>query len=411
MESQEFKDFVEVIFSAKCKVDGNYMEFTLCGSSVQQIDFIKNKFEEYGLSGVRCEDGVITINTKANFIDDKSIIFTSLDNLWFKSNSLKVLPEKYIVLKENISSLKVSSKITSISVYLKWTRILDAISNHKSDDKYIMYIPSEDGGKELLIDKNHRLDLVFKINTSASDEASLDAFLKVLDINDAQRKERESIIRSAIYDFLSDSDDKSINSLANVSERIYNRYNDLLELYTNRFSVNKLLSELEQKDLEYNTKINDFLSASQSKAFAIPGALIAIGGIAKASGILDSSLIMIGLYLIYHITKLSNQVLDESYESLKKSIRSSFNRYKKFEEGVEVKKTAEEMNEDLLIKVDSAQLRVKRVNKIGIYMILIGAVYLFLKWLSSENITVLSLMNSSTYKILENFVKNIFYGN
>lgn len=264
---------------------------------------------------------------------------------------------------------------------MKWSYILECVSNHSYKEKFIIYIPSDDGGKELVVESYERLDLILNINPISESESAADDFLKILSISDAQEKERKAIIRNAIYDFVSNEENKNIDSLISLGERIYNRYNDLLELYTNRFSVNKLLSEIEQKNLEYTSKINEFVSSSQTKAFAIPGALIAIGGIAKSSGFLDSFLIMVGLFYVYHITHMSNQVLNDSYNSLKKSIKKSFERYSKFEEGLEVKEAASEINKDLLDKVNSAQTRISKVNGIGKGMLWVGGVYLLLKWL------------------------------
>lgn len=123
-------------------------------------------------------------------------------------------------------------------------------------------------------------------------------FIKVLSIDDAQSPERISIMRAALLDVLEEDDNKSITSLINKSAKLYKRYNELLDLYTKKFSVNKILNELDQKNLEYTSKINEFVSSSQSKVFTIPGVLIAIGGLAKASGFLDSILIFIGLLMV-----------------------------------------------------------------------------------------------------------------
>lgn len=382
MRNEDFQKFVNITFSADIKSDGNIMTFNFVDSSPSNLSFMQDKFVEFGLSkkpDIEGNDLVITTNSRS--FEENSIIFPSLDSLWRKAKSLGKLPQDYIVLREKISSIEYVSQALAISLFLKWSYILECVSNHSYKEKFIIYIPSDDGGKELVVESYERLDLILNINPISESESAADDFLKILSISDAQEKERKAIIRNAIYDFVSNEENKNIDSLISLGERIYNRYNDLLELYTNRFSVNKLLSEIEQKNLEYTSKINEFVSSSQTKAFAIPGALIAIGGIAKSSGFLDSFLIMVGLFYVYHITHMSNQVLNDSYNSLKKSIKKSFERYSKFEEGLEVKEAASEINKDLLDKVNSAQTRISKVNGIGKGMLWVGGVYLLLKWL------------------------------
>lgn len=386
MRNEDFQKFVNITFSADIKSEGNIMTFNFFDSSPSNLSFMQDKFVEFGLSmrpNIEGNDLVITTNSRS--FEEESIIFPSLDSLWRKAKSLGKLPKDYIVLREKISSLEYVSQALSISLFLKWSYILECVSNHSYKEKFIIYIPNDDGGKELVIESYERLDLILNINPISESESAADDLLKILSINDAQEKERKAIIRNAIYDFVSNEENKNIDSLISLGDRVYNRYNDLLELYTNRFSVNKLLSEIEQKNLEYTSKINEFVSSSQTKAFAIPGALIAIGGIAKSSGFLDSLLILIGLFYVYHITYMSNQVLNDSYDSLKKSIKKSFERYSKFEEGLEVKEAASEINKDLLDKVNSAQTRISKVNGIGKGMLWIGGVYLLLKWLFLGN--------------------------
>ena len=70
----------------------------------------------------------------------------------------------------------------------------------------------------------------------------------------------------------------------------------LYEIYTKRFSVNKILNELDEKNLEFTSKINEFISSNQTKALTIPGALIAAGGLVKANETTEAILIIAGTF-------------------------------------------------------------------------------------------------------------------
>ncbi|MDZ7279695.1 hypothetical protein N4G40_15680 [Pantoea eucrina] len=382
LRNEELKKLAEVIFSAKTEADGDILTLNFQDTPSVDLNFIKNKVLDFGYNEEPIIEGeCLLIKTGSRYFRDDSIIYTSLNNLWLKACSLGKVPDEFIVLRDNISSSSDSYQENCISVFLKWSQILKSVSNHSHKEKFIIYLPSDEGGKELVVISHERLDLVLNVRATPESSAAADELLKILNISDAQEKERKSIIRNSIYDFLNTEDDKSIGKLITLGERVYHRYNDLLELYTNRFSVNKLLSEIETKNLEYTSKINDFISSSQTKAFAIPGALIAIGGIAKSNGFLDSLLILIGLFYVYYITYMSNQVLNESYTSLKDDIKKSFSRYDKFEEGIEVKEAAKNIYSRLVKKIESAQDRLIKVNGIAKGMLWIGAIYLISKWL------------------------------
>ncbi|MBH2809251.1 hypothetical protein I5L21_01490 [Serratia liquefaciens] len=381
----DFEVLVNAILTAEMAVDNGFMSLKIEKGTIDP-----NKISDLLRSnGIAVEPEIegteIIFPLSSSSFSDDSKIYSSLDSFLRKCISLGRVPQDYLILDDKISSLNFDDKIGSIDIHLKWTSVLSGVANHEVTGKYILYIPNNDGGKELVINSYQRLDYIIKVPYSKVANDSAEKIIKVLDVDDAQSPERKSIIRTAIYDLVNTVENKDISAVIFMGERIFNRYNDLLELYTNRFSVNKLLSELEQKNLEYTTKINDFVSSSQTKAFAIPGALIAVGGLAKASGFWDSILIFIGLFLVYYITSMSNQVLDESYASLKRSLTDLFSRYSKFDEGVEVKNAAQKISSDLYLKIDNARDRLTKVNGIAQGMLWMGGIYLILKMIFIEN--------------------------
>ncbi|RAW92482.1 MULTISPECIES: hypothetical protein [unclassified Photorhabdus] len=376
---------VKILSDTDLKIDDGFAILKSKSSifTESQLDNIEKLFLGYGvIEGFVKQDGEIAFPISANNLSPNTIIHTSIDDFWRLCLNKKNIPNEYIVLGDKIlSSIEASNEIENISIFLKWREILDAVSNYHIDGNYIIYIQNSEGGKEIIIKSYSNYNLVSKCNHDKQSDVSAGALLKVLDIEDAQSPERKSILKTAIYDLIQNEEEKNILTVISKGERIYNRYNDLLELYTKRFSVNKILSELEQKQLEYTTKINDFVSSSQNKAFAIPGALIAIGGLAKASGFLNSLLIFIGLFLVYRITLISNEALKDSYDSLKKSLKDVFERYSKFDEGVEVRTAASKIFSELNEKIETAKDRLNNVNNMGCFMLWVGGGYLLIKWL------------------------------
>ncbi|QCY20787.1 hypothetical protein EO986_06920 [Morganella morganii subsp. morganii] len=376
--SDEFESFVKIMDGSSATVVKGHciIKFESPIDDIEHLNLLLNKYGVTTVLEKRKDEFVIS----AEFSED-SILFLSMDKLWYKSYSIGKVPEFFYVFKGNESSLEKSRETLSISLFLKWKEIITRVSNHTINDKCILYMPNDDGGKELVITLSESLNFVNKINYKIDSNLSADNILKVLDVNDAQSTERESIMRTAIFELIKDKEDKSLLAVIDIGDKIYVRYQNLLELYTKRFSVNKILSELEQKKLDYTTKINDFVSSSQSKAFAIPGALIAVGGLAKSGGFWDSVLIFIGLYLIYRVTYISNEILIDSYSSLKDSLDDLIKRYSKFDEGIEVRSAASKIDKDIKIKIKKAEERIEKINGMGVVMLIVSAIYLFIKWL------------------------------
>jgi len=250
----DFEVLVNAILTAEMAVDNGFMSLKI---EKETID--PNKISDLlRFNGIAVEPEVegneIIFPLSSSSFSDDSKIYSSLDSFLRKCISLGRVPQDYLILDDKISSLIFDDKIGSIDIHLKWTSVLSGVANHEVTGKYILYIPNNDGGKELVINSYQRLDYIIKVPYSKVANDSAEKIIKVLDVDDAQSPERKSIIRTAIYDLVNTVENKDISAVIFMGERIFNRYNDLLELYTNRFSVNKLLSELEQKTLSIQLK-------------------------------------------------------------------------------------------------------------------------------------------------------------
>ena len=380
-----FKFIIDIISQSVVNIDGHIVTIDLSDENLAKINEIKSSFTAIGfisaLKPPRVGTNKIGFSLQANaWLDGKCPFYQSIDDLWRDVRNNSSLPEIYYLFNGNDSPSD-EKKIVCIESYLEWKNVVAKISNYHVDKDCVIFVPNDSGGKELFINMSCSLkDILGQEGCDTNLKNALE-FIKVLSIDDAQSPERVSIMRAALLDILGEDDNKNITSLINKSAKFYKRYNELLDLYTKRFSVNKILNELDQKNLEYTSKINEFVSSSQNKAFTIPGALIAIGGLAKASGFLDSILIFIGLLMVYYITKMSNDVHFESYSSLKKNLMDAFSRYAKFDEDVEVKDAANKLSSELYCKIDNAKLRLGSINAMAKSMLWIALIYLIVKWL------------------------------
>jgi hypothetical protein len=139
--------------------------------------------------------------------------------------------------------------------------------------------------------------------------------------------------------------------------------------------VNKLLGEIEEKVSDYISKINELVSSSQNKAFAIPGALIAVAALIKEQGALSILLICVGLYFVMLLTRTANSVYLESFSTLESQIKKSLSRYEVIKDEAEVRISAEEAKTKLLNLLSGARLRIGVINRLAIFTFVLGVVY------------------------------------
>ena len=139
-----------------------------------------------------------------------------------------------------------------------------------------------------------------------------------------------------------------------------------------------MLFEIESKYIEYTSKINDIISSTQNKAYAIPGALIAASALIKAGNLLIGSLVIIGLFMIFLITFVSNQSYKDSLDELNTSLEKSFKRFQVLEKRTQIYKEAGDTIQKLSIKISKVKRRLKLVNAMNFIMLIVGGIVLYL---------------------------------
>lgn len=373
----EFSFFVDVFFSCPYSIQSGIVSVDTTNLPMLVSEFIELLRANGVLSEMHIGPNDLTFEAGTSSLENDSTIFLRIGDLWRKAVADKKLPQNFLVLNEKISSNNSDDFIEKIKLYLAWKNVLDALSVHKIQGKAIWYLPDENGGKEVVISISESLQ---HVNSYKVDESSLQSALtleNVLLLKDAQSSERVSILKKAISDFVGET--SSLENIVLAGERVLNRYNDLLDLYTKRFSVDKILNEIESKNLEYTSKINDYISTSQSKAFTIPGALIAVGALVKVSGFWEGVLILIGLYMVFYIAKTANDAQRESYENLERGLKESFERYHQFDEGTEVRKVAKNTLRSLNEKIRNAKVRLDGIDSLGRWMVYLAFFYMLIQ--------------------------------
>lgn len=373
-KGSDFPFFVELFFSCPNELRGGFLSIDTTGIKISIDEFIDLLRINGVLSDIDRDDTFLTFDVSSGSLSSEATIFTTFESLWRKGLSIKKLPENFLVVKEKTSSVSPSEEIKNMQLHLQWKQVVCPLTVHEINGKTVWYLPDENGGQEVVINIKDNLKDVREYLYSELSFESASKLKGIIDLEDAQTNERKSILKKAISDFV--GQDHSLYNVILAGERVLNRYNDLFELYTKRFSVDKILNDIESKNLEYTTKINDYISSSQSKAFTIPGALIAVGALFKTGGLIEGVIILVGLYMVHYLTKSANDVQRESYNDLDKDLSEAFKRYHEVDENTEVRKSAQKTLKSLKDKIQRANSRLDDIDRLGVIMQVVALLYI-----------------------------------
>jgi len=285
------------------------------------------------------------------------------------------LPKNYIIGTPIIFPKTKNENIEKIHIFFMWKDILSLISDHHNNDCSVLFFTNED--KSYTVELKHFLQYS-EINQLSNPSIKYEIIRELLDtvkIKDLHKSERKLVIRSAIKEVFKANDAFNFIELLNSTEQVRKKYDELYEIYTKRFSVNKILNELDEKNLEFTSKINEFISSNQTKALTIPGALIAAGGLVKANEITEAILIVAGLWMIKKVNYISIEIFNETFDNLRSRVESAFDKYLKFEENKEIKDNADSIKSSIIGLIDKAKKRMKTVKYLASAMFYGGLIY------------------------------------
>lgn len=385
-EIKKLKYLFAQLSSCGIKIEGGWAEISL-GQDINGEN-LKELLRAFGVKSEELDyssfHNLVSFPIKKGDLAENTVIFPTLDSFWVKASSLDHELPYYIILDGGervnngmISFLMPEPIIKKINLFLKWSRLINNISRYSFYDKCIYYVPDKNNIKEveIIIPSNNLsiIDEIVEINKINFDFVS--ELLNIIEVDDVMTSERQSILRVAISDFV---DNKCVlTEIIEQDKQIYKRYKDLVDLYTKKFSIDKVLSEIESKYIEYTSKINDIISSTQNKAYAIPGALIAASALIKAGNLLIGSLVIIGLFMIFLITFVSNQSYKDSLDELNTSLEKSFKRFQILEKRTQIYKEAGDTSTKLSDKITKVKRRLILVNAMNFIMLIVGGIVLY----------------------------------
>jgi len=372
------KILAELLRKSSCHIEDGSLEIT----SVQvALDDIHKRLVGLGYQGQYYVSGQ-TLSVSLVGSSWLAPLFLRSDaELWQKVIQRGSLPDRFYIIESNTHSEDLTGHAISLmQFYIHWVSLLFKIKDHGGtahDPVLTFYINSDKGSKKYEIDyKSIELTDLLKIEITPEAIADLKYLADIISLKDAHEKERREVLRSSLAELLDSTNTTSIMLwLVQQSKQFKKKFQENHDVYLHKFSVNKLLSEIEDKSTDYISKINESISSSQSKAFAIPGALIAIAALIKNADFFSLLFVCAGLLSVTVLTFVANRIHLEAYDALKDQVTRSMMRYEVMKDEDAVRVSATGAKEKLLTLIEKSKNRLTLINSLSVTIFIMGVFY------------------------------------
>jgi hypothetical protein len=282
-------------------------------------------------------NGVLKLRIAAEAWEDIDCPFYLNWNDLYEQVALSTqLPKYFYIIEDKTSSLNVEqANIKKLKLFCHARQLLAQMSDlcepksgqNKGKDKLLFIIETESNVSRREFTPNVGWNELLLITDIDDALISVNKLIDALNLGDRQDTERRSVMRSALNELVNTcSDSVSIfPSIVRSIPELQKKYDEHHELFIKRFSVNKVLLEISQQDLQYTSKLNEIISNVQTKALTIPAGLVFIGAIMRIDYYLDGLAISIGIIMTTWIIYRSLDVYQDSLFILKIRLKLNLN--------------------------------------------------------------------------------------
>ncbi|MEN8637993.1 hypothetical protein ABFV74_20080 [Pseudoalteromonas distincta] len=324
----------------------------------------------------------IELSLEAANWDAKCPFFETWQKVFDEVDTSSILPNFYYVIEDKTSNFDEHINAKKLQVFCKVRELLAQLSDHcepssgaaKGSRKLVYIVELENSISKHEFKPFILWSKLSKADYIVSSLPLVEKLLMAINVGDSQDIERKNVLRSAFSELISGCVDQNeifstiIRSLAELDKK----YDAHHELFVKRFSVNKVLLEINEQDLKYTSKINEIVSSAQNKALTIPGALIAIGAIMKIDHIADAIAVGVGLLVTTIIIHRSLGVHEATITHINKQVNSDFKRYDTLNEKAEIRAQAVSTAKDLNLLLRKASKNSSFIKKC-IWLILLSS--------------------------------------
>jgi len=298
------------------------------------------------------------------------------------------VPKYFYVIEDKTSSISVENEnIKKLNLFCLTRQLLAQMSDlcepksgqNKGKDKLLFIIETENNVCRREFTPNVSWCDLVSIKDVDDALLSINKLIDALNLGDRQDTERCSVMRSALNELINTcSNSASIfPSLVKAIPELQKKYDEHHELFIKRFSVNKVLLEISQQDLQYTSKLNEIISNAQSKALTIPAGLVFIGAIMKIDYYLDGIAIAVGIIMTTWIIYRSLDVYQGSFIHIENQVEAEFKRYDTLSEEAEVRMQSKKTKGELLGLVNKAKNNTNLIKNCVLFSLFAALLYIY----------------------------------
>lgn len=367
MNSENFQSFFSIVSESSPTMNDGELVLSLSTKvSSHQIEETLTSVG-YSFDDVRTiRQGKVNLSLNASDWSSSCPIYLSWEDLFTIVENTSKLPSYFYVLETMESSLDDLQNKRALELFCALRQLLASLADQceppqdgcgKGSRKLFYIIETEDGVVKYDFKPTLLWSELKETFTEDGQLSLIEKLRKLIALGDSQDSERRSVMRSAFHEIISTchSSSEIFKKVINSIDNFHKRYEEHHDIFVRRFSINKVLHEINEKDLNYTSKINEILSSAQNKALTIPGALIVIGAVMKIDQMIDGVAVAIGMLMTTLIVHRSLNVHESTFDHIEKQITSEFKRYDVLNEKVEIRKRAKQTISELSILIDKAK--------------------------------------------------------
>ncbi|TOG21717.1 hypothetical protein CGJ06_11845 [Vibrio parahaemolyticus] len=312
----------------------------------------------------------------------KGYFYPTLDNFMRVCVRKKSEPPKFCILDRKLSESNTDdSLLKKVIQVIKWVKLLSDMADHIQDNNVLVFFVHHKEGKTKPYQISPFVDLqVMEQLELDCDEARYERLHGSWHLEDAQTKDRQSVMLVSFAEIMSSMEDGNnpFEVFLSNTRKFHDRYCENYEIYVNRFTVDNQLREIDEQHLSFVGKLQDLVTSSQTKAFALPGVMVAIGALARTNNFLGVVAIIVGIVMTKVLITKSNELLRENLDHFKDTFDRALGHYVKSRtEAEEVKSHAKDAQEKLDAQLVKAKGRVDFIDTMSNWMLVIGLVLAF----------------------------------
>ncbi|UZE17088.1 hypothetical protein LOY70_24950 [Pseudomonas sp. B21-054] len=314
--------------------------------------------------------------------------FANAEAMWHTVRTRSKKPEHmHIIGMEEVQHVSIS-RLTDLYFLLR--EMLQTLCHNNGDEsqtlKYVFYSSKESFLTKIEISYLITYEELLTIDVDAKGIKHAQAMhAAVMADEDVHCEERRHVMREALTDFFKDKNDDSIRLIMASISNLYKKYNERYKVYVSKFSVNKILTEIESDCVSFLGKVQDAIMAQQTKAFAVPGGIVAAGAVLKpATTAWDLLVILVGLTIsTWMIISLNNNV-STHIKLLANEFERSTKKYDDIVVGVEeIQEKIEDSRKKLLSSSKTAESKLNTLTRICWLVLILVSLILLKRFLET----------------------------